>query len=200
MEKNELPCWAALAIIAGVVLFGIFLWQWPTNQSEWAAWVQAFGVIGSIIGAFAIATRQARASMVQAEQIAKADIARKQEAYKAVVQVAHEYAKSTGELVLKRPPACVINAYWRTMGEEDTRAAVEALMALPLHDLGNSELVVAANGVRSSLTKMRYHVGEFVTATEASPDSYPPITESIQLQMSLASHYWDNYEGSYKSL
>lgn len=58
MEKNELPCWATLAIVAGLALIGVFIWQLPEKSSEWAAWVQAFGSIAAILGAFWIAESQ----------------------------------------------------------------------------------------------------------------------------------------------
>lgn len=48
MEKSELPCWAALAIIAGLAFVGVFVWQFPKSSSDWAAWVQAIGSIAAI--------------------------------------------------------------------------------------------------------------------------------------------------------
>jgi len=58
MEKNELPCWVALSIIAGLVLVGVFIWQFPEDSSEWAVWVQAIGSIGAIATAIFIMKAQ----------------------------------------------------------------------------------------------------------------------------------------------
>lgn len=58
MQKNELPCWAALAIIAGLLLLAVFVWQFPQSSSEWAAWVQAFGTIAAVAAAIYVSNRQ----------------------------------------------------------------------------------------------------------------------------------------------
>ncbi|QRF90919.1 hypothetical protein CLH39_12040 [Alcaligenes faecalis] len=59
MKKNgDMPCWAALGIVVGLVLIGVFIWQFPTNTSEWAAWVQAFGSIFAIGAAILVARYQ----------------------------------------------------------------------------------------------------------------------------------------------
>ncbi|MFT0533981.1 hypothetical protein ACMHYJ_14305 [Castellaniella hirudinis] len=69
MEKNQLPCWVVLSIIAGLVLLGVFIWQFPTNTTEWASWVQAFGSIGAIIGAIWISTIQSRAEADRRQEV-----------------------------------------------------------------------------------------------------------------------------------
>ncbi|KWU16272.1 hypothetical protein [Achromobacter xylosoxidans] len=49
-----------------LILVGVFLWQTPdlTGKSgEWAAWVQAFGSIGAILGAIWIAHEQHRRTL-----------------------------------------------------------------------------------------------------------------------------------------
>lgn len=46
--RGELPCWAALSIIAGLIFGAIFVWQFPSNSAEWAAWVQAFGSVTAV--------------------------------------------------------------------------------------------------------------------------------------------------------
>lgn len=55
MEKNELPCWAVFAIIAGLALIGVFIWQIPKNSQEWAAWVAAIGSLTASITAVGVA-------------------------------------------------------------------------------------------------------------------------------------------------
>lgn len=47
-NRAELPCWAALSIVAGLVFVAIFVWQFPSTSSEWAAWLQAFGSITAV--------------------------------------------------------------------------------------------------------------------------------------------------------
>lgn len=59
-KKNELPCWAALGVIGLIVLIVIFAMNYPRSSTEWAAWVQAFGSVGAIFAAIAIASHQER--------------------------------------------------------------------------------------------------------------------------------------------
>ena len=63
MQEKELSCGQVAAIFGGLVIVGIFLWQMPavTGESDkWASWVQAFGSIGAIMGAFLIANSARR--------------------------------------------------------------------------------------------------------------------------------------------
>jgi len=48
MEKNELSCPAALAVLATLILVGVFVWKLPVKSSDWAAWMQAFGSLIAI--------------------------------------------------------------------------------------------------------------------------------------------------------
>lgn len=65
MEKNELPCWAALAIIGGLALIVVFVWHFPDNSSEWASWVQAIGTIGAISAAVGISRNEIKRSEIR---------------------------------------------------------------------------------------------------------------------------------------
>lgn len=48
MSIKDWSCWAKAGIAVGLV---VFVLNWPSTSSEWAAWVQAFGSIGAILGA-----------------------------------------------------------------------------------------------------------------------------------------------------
>ncbi|CAJ0905711.1 hypothetical protein [Alcaligenes faecalis] len=50
-NRDELPCWALLCIIVGLVFAGIFVWQFPDDSAAWASWIQAFGTIGAVAAA-----------------------------------------------------------------------------------------------------------------------------------------------------
>lgn len=45
VDIKKLSCWAKIGIAVGLV---VFILNRPTSSSEWAAWVQAFGVIAGI--------------------------------------------------------------------------------------------------------------------------------------------------------
>lgn len=48
MSIKDWPCWAKTGAAVGLA---VFVLNWPTSSSEWAAWVQALGSIGAILGA-----------------------------------------------------------------------------------------------------------------------------------------------------
>jgi hypothetical protein len=59
--------WQGLAFAFGVGLLMLFGWAWDLNKSEWAAWVQAVGSIGAIVGAIWISHRADRLKSQQAK-------------------------------------------------------------------------------------------------------------------------------------
>jgi hypothetical protein len=56
----------AMAFFAGVLVTAFVRWP-PAQSSDWAAWVQAVGSIGAIIGAIWIASEQTRREHVRRE-------------------------------------------------------------------------------------------------------------------------------------
>ncbi len=91
MQKNELPCWAALAIIAGLLLLAVFVWQFPQSSSEWAAWVQAFGTIAAVVGGIYVSRSDLRARDRQEQR-------RKQRAKSKVIAIAKRLQSLAAEL------------------------------------------------------------------------------------------------------
>lgn len=43
---KSLPCWAK---VAAAIFAVIFIFNWPANSGEWAAWVQAVGLIVTVL-------------------------------------------------------------------------------------------------------------------------------------------------------
>lgn len=52
---KKAPCW--MKIVASIFAL-IFLFNWPSTSGEWAAWVQAIGVIAAIAGSYHLGERQ----------------------------------------------------------------------------------------------------------------------------------------------
>lgn len=66
MEFKNWPCWAKVASAIGLM---IFVFNWPSSSGEWAAWVQAVGVIAAIIGSFFIGRMQSENALNTALKI-----------------------------------------------------------------------------------------------------------------------------------
>ena len=56
---KKLPCW--VKVIAAIFAV-VFVCNWPSSSGEWAAWMQAFGVIGAIGAGFASSESDRRRS------------------------------------------------------------------------------------------------------------------------------------------
>jgi len=59
------PCWAKIGIVVGLA---VFVLNWPSTSSEWAAWVQAFGSIGAIVGAVWLSDKERRSYSANLER------------------------------------------------------------------------------------------------------------------------------------
>ncbi|MCX5592412.1 hypothetical protein [Alcaligenes endophyticus] len=47
-QRNDPPYWKVLSVFIGLAFIAIFIWQFPSNSAEWAAWVQAFGAVTAV--------------------------------------------------------------------------------------------------------------------------------------------------------
>lgn len=65
MNIKDWPCWAKIGVAVGLA---IFVLNWPSTSSEWAAWVQAFGSIGAIAAAIYIMRFQSELSRKEAKE------------------------------------------------------------------------------------------------------------------------------------
>ncbi|WP_052382362.1 hypothetical protein [Paraburkholderia kururiensis] len=61
-----------VAVFMGVVVTAFIRWP-PAQSSDWAAWLQAVGSIGAIVGAIWIASAQSRREIAHREQTEKRD-------------------------------------------------------------------------------------------------------------------------------
>lgn len=101
MQEKELSCVQVFSILGVLALVGVFLWQMPGSSGEsdkWAAWVQAFGSIGAIGGAFSIANSARRHEAIQRKA---ADRARAVEQGRVGYMLAKEATKAFKEVAFK---------------------------------------------------------------------------------------------------
>ncbi|KWU16270.1 hypothetical protein [Achromobacter xylosoxidans] len=91
MKKGAIFQLKVMGVIAALPLLLVFFWKFPDGSSEWASWVQAFGSIGAIIGAIAIATYQAEANRQQLESMAETAAMQRVVQLKAIRGLLHEW-------------------------------------------------------------------------------------------------------------
>jgi hypothetical protein len=119
---------------AVVILSAIIVVQnvWGLSKTDWAAWVQAIGSIGAILGAFYLGSRQAQWQ-------ARAEDRRIRAKYLSIANVAIGYV----EVILDsaRPDS----GGMLLAGIEAQRLieTTSAMKAIPLHELGSPDVIVA---------------------------------------------------------
>ncbi|WP_460135942.1 hypothetical protein [Pseudomonas sp. S1_E04] len=178
-------------VLACALIFLIALLK--LTSSELASWVQAIGSIAAIWGALHVSNlqhyRQNAAQNAMAINRAKARLA--------VVKNAAEYGMSTGAFAAKTPPIYVFVSTWKMTLGVTTAAALSSLEALPSHELGTYEMVLACSGILGGLVQMRADVNSLIDKGEVSEESAVLAYEGIQLQGRMIEMYWLQFQDSF---
>ncbi|MCA8339477.1 hypothetical protein [Burkholderia multivorans] len=150
---------SACALCVSLVLAALTVQAWGWNASNVAAWVQALGSIGAIVGAFMVGSRQIESDRRQTLENEARERARKSDAIMAVVTHAMGQASSTAES-FRRMPTPVLKAALDQPIYSLAEAA-DALLNVPLHEVGSSEAVTQFASLQVVLKQMSAAVREF---------------------------------------
>lgn len=118
MERNELSCLTVFSIFGIALLVGVFIWQMPApNESgQWAAWVQAFGSIGAILGGIYVVKAQHRLNQAAALAARKQRVDLLSISMRSVARIAYEAFKDLEQALDERKPAHYAEIRWRLVG------------------------------------------------------------------------------------
>lgn len=192
MEKRELPCWAALTIIGGLLLLAVFMWQLPKSSSEWAAWVQAFGSIAALGGAYWLGREQARF----ADNL---EIEKKRRAILSIGDVARERAclirsllpSDEGELAFEHifpVQAKLMTEYHSSISD----GIVSAIKNIPIHEVGSTKAIIALQDLEVQFGFLDKDISNFIKGPmrlEVFADLFsclePGSNEYIEAEVSL---------------
>ncbi|CAM5350443.1 hypothetical protein [Eoetvoesiella caeni] len=153
MDKGRTACGVALGIVAGLVLIGVFIWQLPKDSVQWAAWIQAFGVIFSVIAAWKIGNRQAKTALIHAEKMRRRYQAELIVSCMAMV----DSAQSNWGDIPGQYDADFTD--WRDYVGASTAwkpliADLDAMKSTPIHEIFPYDVAVAFLTLRSKLTEL----------------------------------------------
>src|ERR1700733_5590349 len=136
-----------------------------------AAWVQAIGSIGAILGAFWISARQSKAalqSVTTAQLLAERS---RQKSILAIAEAANAHAKRFGEAVAAGP-ADLMLIYDRTI----INGIADALGRAPAHELGSRDAVIALLSLRDQFVFLGITLDAFI----AGPWKHPEMRELLE--------------------
>lgn len=162
MGRTPWPEVFAVALVAGATAIAIRGWpNWGGIESQTlAAWVQAFGSIAAIIGAYIGGLRQGKAAYRQSLKLTRRSEQKRQSAFRAVVELAFQQAQVIQSLKEQNAPQRTVATYWGLSGKHQVDAVTAALEALPLHELGRAGQISHVAAIRKHLQVMAQHLRE----------------------------------------
>lgn len=177
-------------VLAGIFVACLAIRVYSLNSSEVASWVQAFGSIAAIWGAFAISNGQVR----KAEQERKKEAEQRLAACYAVMQSAADHSQALGEMIKQNPPRPVFKYGWESILGELFQVSLNSLKQIPAHELGSYELVVAYQGITGSVAKIISLVSDFKTRDAFLDSEAGHLYGELQGQCGLIGFRWAKFK------
>lgn len=144
--------------------------RWTIDFVTWSAidsgWAQAIGSVAALGVAFLIGGQQHRTALAAVEHGDKISLQRKYKAYSLVAQAAHEHAKACKRIY----PDGEFSLFDHIMSQldEPRRNLIQALEAIPVHDVGSYEAFTALVGLKISIK----HLNDAVAKANIFVDSF----------------------------
>lgn len=136
----------------------------PKGSADAAAWIQAIGSIGAILGAFLIGSTQASHARKLAfdleERRRKDQVSR----YQATVRVVHLMA-TTAIKAVREEEFNEFRENWNFFLRNDLRTALAAFDAMPAHELGDDQQLFQAFAVRTGAQRLMDAITQVCEAT-----------------------------------
>ncbi|WYX15077.1 hypothetical protein WJ974_00580 [Achromobacter xylosoxidans] len=153
MEKNELPCGVVLAILGIAVLIAVFLINRPVMPSDWASWVQAFGSIGAIVGAYFFGEAQAKRSEKLQRSLAQEEVEKRRAAFYAIAASTGHLADEIKNMFTPKEHAWQVHHMYYEDSMVDSY--MDVLRAVPVHEIGSAIAVREFIALNESLGKLK---------------------------------------------
>lgn len=120
----------------------------PINSADAAAWIQAIGSIGAIIGAFLLGNKQAKDARTLAITMADLQKFEREKAYFQVIGLLfHATTNALNELNTRNLEA--FHTLWAVVIENRCQGLLKAFDDLPLHELGSTSRILHAAEMRA---------------------------------------------------
>lgn len=140
----------AAAGIATVIGIGI---AFELGKSDWAAWVQAGGSIGAIVGAVILMKHQNDAAVSLAVAMDNRAMGRRIAAVEAIVENCYEISEILQ--VHTKPINSFYDYFFSTFSPDDLESALDALNAVPVHTLESYKMVRSVHTLNRNLRRLQ---------------------------------------------
>lgn len=145
-------------LLGSAALFGVLAlmvvidWS-PLKSGDVASWVQAFGSIAAIIGAYFVGERQAAAVHESELKLRRAEVRRKNGSILAICNAALAQASEIAGIYKDKIPNMVL--FHLAYSDKLMQDTISALEAIPVHDCGSFDAVAAFMRLKNSLIYLR---------------------------------------------
>ncbi|WP_153229604.1 hypothetical protein [Alcaligenes faecalis] len=154
--------WLALLNTAVFIVFVVIGWglvwmfmQYPVKDAgHIAAWFQAIGSIGAILGAFMVAKHQATMQEKIRRRLADEESQAREAAYLSIMEVAKDYMLTITERIQNKDLTEEL-AKWIELEAEGLRLAAASLDSISLFEIGGTECITVFSGFRQGINN--YH-------------------------------------------
>ncbi|WP_155741745.1 hypothetical protein [Pseudomonas putida] len=157
------------------------------SDSVASSWAQAFGQNAAILGAFYVASWQYRKQQSHAVEQQQ----QRRSAMRAVVESAVEHAKCIEEFAAKSPDDLTLRAYWGVGLEGTYEAALQAMKAIPVHELGSAERVVQFMAIVGALGKLQALIDQYIRT--GVPEQLNGTYDQVIAQAKIVAYSWGRY-------
>jgi hypothetical protein len=123
-----------------------------------ASWVQAFGSIAAIIGAYLVGERQAQATLRNELKLKQHDLEKKYGSILAIAAAAVNHAVNMESLYRDGPATALF--VFITYDEQATNDVLNALAAVPVHEIGSFNAVTAFLRMKKSFIYLNQHLSK----------------------------------------
>lgn len=180
--------WACLIAGPSIWLVSSCITLSGLTASEVAAWIQAIGSIGAIVGACAVANWQ----IIKSQSQRDSDKVSSLMAIFAVVENAAKHASSVGSMVEQGPPDFAFRGAWQITTSGPLIASQQALSAIPVHELGDPHLVVQCVSIAGALNLLLAEVERYM-AEDPSLESTSRAYAAIRIQSMTIAYSWKKF-------
>lgn len=143
----------------------------PINSADAAAWIQAIGSIGAIVGAFLLGSKQANDARALAITMADAQKLEREKAYFQVIGLLfHATINALDELNTRNLE--VFRTLWAVVIENRCQGLLKAFDDLPLHDLGSTSRILHAAEMRAVVVDI-LNVARYAVSNDETKANLP---------------------------
>ena len=151
------------ALVGLGVVIAFLIYAFKLHSEGAAAWIQAIGAIGAIIGAFTVASNQAKNDRRQALDLRRLERKQGRAGIRAVAEHANREAIAI-ELAFKAMPPFAFQMFVQNTPVISIPDAIRALESIPLHETASADAVAGFIGLKSALQLLHSEVGSYLAA------------------------------------